>query len=397
MTIMMDDLKLRNNKKSWIPLLFIMFIPLSWATFVVGSVYRNVTLLLMAVFLVAVGGNIIKFTKDNGNTLLIWTVYILYTTASIAWSEDVNAALNNCLGMLLVYVIAWVFAHSDANKVASNYYDLAWILVGVVCALFFLFGSTEIVGDYTNRGTLVIMGNRTDPNEFGGTFAVATSISMYYVFAGKKWWLRVACLIVSIMEFYVILATGSRGALIAVIIAVCATVLVGIKPTLQNLIAMAVVLGVTALAVWYLVLPLIQSDVMGRFSLHAILSDGGSGRASIWKSGLVQYENSGLLRILFGFGYGGIVAEGIYDNTATMHNQFIQILVNYGIVGFAIYMTLLARCFFLIVKNNRKYAGGFIGMMALSMTLSLPPTYKPFWVLLAMACVSELGARRNAQ
>ena len=392
----MNDLSLKDNKKGWIPLLFILFIPMSWAVFIVGSVYRNVTLLLAAILLLAINGTM-RLTGKNGNTLVVWSVYVLYTFVALVWSTDFSRSFNNCLGMLLVYVIALTFSHAEVNKIAPRYYDVAWILVGVTCVLFFLFGSTETINEYTTRGTLVILGNKTDPNEFSGTFCITASVGAYYAMTGKKWWVRVLNFIAVLFELYVIFAAGSRGALIAAVAAIFVTLFFGIKPTVKHVVSVTLILLVTVVIVVYAVLPLLSEDVMERFTVQAILEDGGRGRSSIWKSGLSTYMSGGPFRLLFGFGYGGVVAEGFYDDTATMHNQFIQILINYGLVGFLLYLVLLARCFFQLVRHNRKYLGGFMGMMALSMTLSLPPTYKPFWVLLVMAFVSELQLQKRGK
>ena len=391
----MNDLKLKHNKKCLIPLLFIMFIPLSWAVFIVGSVYRNITIILAVLFVISVKGKL-GLTKANSGTLIIWTVYVLYTVVSLAWSTDSARAINNCMGMVLVYVIVLIFANVDTNKIDTKYYDLAWIFVGILCAMFFMFGSIEQVDQYGERETLVILGNKTDPNEFAGTFSVTAAINMYYVLKGKKLWIKLINVVLMVLQLYVILSCGSRGALIAAIVSIVATIIVFFKPTLGYIFGTILLVVASILAIQFIVLPQISGEVADRFSIQSILSDGGSGRSSIWKSGLTQFFDGDAWRILFGFGYGGVVAEGMYDATATMHNQFVQIFVNYGIVGFILYIALLARCLFLLMKYNKRYVGGFIGMMALSMTLSLPPTYKPFWVLLTMAFIGMDRRRKSS-
>ena len=145
-----------------------------------------------------------------------------------------------------------------------------------------------------------------------------------------------------------------------------------------------------------LIVPFIPEDLIERFSIDALTEDNGGGRLQIWKNGFEKYINGNAFNIAFGYGYGGVDVLGERLVTNIMHNQFLQVLFNYGLIGFVLYLWCLFNCFNNIIKNNPKYLGAFIGMLALSMTITTPPSYKPFWVLLLMAFVSD-GNLKNTE
>ena len=70
-----------------------------------------------------------------------------------------------------------------------------------------------------------------------------------------------------------------------------------------------------------------------------------------------------------------------------MHNQYIQQLTNFGIIGLLLYIYLLTKTHTAIKYHNLKYLGAFWGMVLMGLTLSMSSSYKPLWILLMMAFV----------
>lgn len=83
-----------------------------------------------------------------------------------------------------------------------------------------------------------------------------------------------------------------------------------------------------------------------------------SGRGMIFKSSLGAFINTSLPRMLFGMGMGELANYN--KNTIWMeihaHNDFIDALVQYGIVGFAIYTYL----FIDLIKKNKCFLSGVL-------------------------------------
>ena len=179
-------MKMNNklSKTNWIVCIFILALPLSWASFVVGSVYRNLTIILLGAFLV------LNYDKplhlNSSKTFSAWTTFFVYVVLTGTWSKNSNIALSNMLGFILLYIVAFVFVFSNFGKGESIYIDYSWIFVGIAFSMLFIFGSRGVVSEHTARETLYVLGNVVDPNEFAGVFSVSISLSINYLFESEK-------------------------------------------------------------------------------------------------------------------------------------------------------------------------------------------------------------------
>lgn len=74
-------------------------------------------------------------------------------------------------------------------------------------------------------------------------------------------------------------------------------------------------------------------------------------RNHIWRVNLIVFSESNIFRMLFGYGaaYPFEITQYYLQARVWAHNDFIQILVSYGLVGLAIYMYILIDFF---VKNR---------------------------------------------
>lgn len=151
-----------------------------------------------------------------------------------------------------------------------------------------------------------------------------------------------------------------------------------------------------------IVLILITSVIWGwaNFDLNQIIysasgdfDSGGSGRLDIWNNAFVIISNMSL-DILFGYGYGATVAFlGI-----GAHNDFIEIFIDFGLIGLMLYLTfiyhMLKSIFFFNRKSNYRitYILSLITFLALSFVSKLVGTqvqfllFTTFWGLLLSHC-----------
>ena len=84
--------------------IFIVALPFSWASFAVGSIYRAVTLLLVTVFIVVSKLKIVIF-KNNYRLFASWVLYLGYTILTTLWSVNKEAAITNCMGLILLSLL----------------------------------------------------------------------------------------------------------------------------------------------------------------------------------------------------------------------------------------------------------------------------------------------------
>ena len=139
------------------------------------------------------------------------------------------------------------------------------------------------------------------------------------------------------------------------------------------------------------ILPMIPQETLARLSIDALQQDNGSGRGEIWKSGLNTFMNGNIFNFIFGYGYGKLEVLSPIGLTSTMHNQYIQQLVSYGLIGFLLYICMTILAYKQLKKNYRRYVGAYFGIMLMSMTLTMGPSYKILWILLFQAGLMSKG------
>lgn len=365
--------------------IFILCLPLSWASFFIGSFYRTLTVVLVAIFLILTRGKIV-IPKDNQKVFDAWIIYSIYCIFTMFWSRNTNAAISSSMSTGLILLIVIIFATENLSYKNKVIIDYCWIIVGIICAFIFIFGERGEVGEYGSRETLMILGTATDPNEFAAIFIITTSLSIYYIVNEKKKILRVVLLITVVMEIYAVLLSGSRGALMSVIFAILIAVLKNLRISLRGFVSLIMVFLIGGYLIIKYVIPMIPEDVLMRLTFEALLEDGGSGRSDLWIKAIDEVWNGSIFSMLFGYGQGGMVVSARFiNNTSTMHNQLLQQLVNYGIIGLGLYLNLIFRVYQNIRIKNRDYIAAFWGMMLMSMTITMSAIYKPLWLLLMMA------------
>lgn len=95
-----------------------------------------------------------------------------------------------------------------------------------------------------------------------------------------------------------------------------------------------------------------------RISFDDIMSTGGSGRVDIWNDVIISLSNSNMIELLIGHGTFGVKA--VTNHTAA-HNEMLEYLFDYGVVGLilflAVHVTLIKRTVKLYkIKSESRYS-----------------------------------------
>ena len=129
-------------------------------------------------------------------------------------------------------------------------------------------------------------------------------------------------------------------------------------------------------------LPQISESVLNRFTFESLKADGGSERKLIWTKSIKYFYEESIFRQVLGLGiFGGTFYK------ATMHNQLLQNLIDGGFIGLLLYCVLMVLGFINIYKKYKNFVPGYIGMMLLSMTLTMTSSYKPLWTLMILGLI----------
>ena len=102
-----------------------------------------------------------------------------------------------------------------------------------------------------------------------------------------------------------------------------------------------------------------------------LVDSGGSGRLDIWGIIITEQCSSNFIEWIIGHGYNATLK---YTYGYTAHNDFIEVLFDYGIVGFTLYVGIIYRLAVYAkeaVKSQKELAAAIGMMFAVFLTLSM--------------------------
>lgn len=151
----------------------------------------------------------------------------------------------------------------------------------------------------------------------------------------------------------VIISSFKRGGLIALVIGLVAYLFV--KEVLFEKKFTKLVLFLMIIAILFVVLIYIDNAMGNIISqrIHNIQEDDGSGRVQVWETTWKMICLSKEEHLLFGHGHNAVLRDSILSLSA--HNDFMEILYNYGIICFIPYIYLhirLIQQMFTAIKSN---------------------------------------------
>lgn len=373
-------------------LIFILALPFSWANVGAMSIYRLVTMSIVTIWVLEKNFKLPIPNDDRKKYFFSWIVYAGYTMFATLLD---TSSINILFGMILLIMISMLFFSSKVDNKLHNYIDYMWLSASVFFIFLFLFGSRGQVGVWGARETLIILGTPTDANEFSSFFIVALPIALFHVINDKNLVIKVICVMVLLSGIYVVLMGGSRAALLAVTFALFITAFTGQKPSIKIMVLILLICLIILVIIPKYILPVIPKDTLARLSIEALQKDNGSGRGDIWKAGLNTFMNGSSFNFIFGYGYTKLKVVSPVGLTSTMHNQYIQQLISYGFIGFVLYMRMIILAYKQLKNNYKRYVGAYIGIMFMSMTLTMSPSYKILWILLFQAGLQYKGDLTN--
>lgn len=110
-------------------------------------------------------------------------------------------------------------------------------------------------------------------------------------------------------------------------------------------VVLLIVISLLVVTQYDIVTEVFNVDFLRRFD--DTIETGGNGRIEIYQRTWNNISSGGFLRLLVGAGYNANIK--FYGETYSAHNDFLEIIIDYGIVGFAIYFKLILD----IVKKCR--------------------------------------------
>lgn len=285
--------------------------------------------------------------------------------------------LENLSYCLFILICFYVGLNRKNAKEISSHLSLVFAISTLVLSLFFIFMRDQFAVAYGDYGSTLERSGWTDPNYFGMIVGMGVTTATIEILRKRvSVWFRILYIGIIILAMPVLVLNASRGALLAV----GAMGIVAIFMSKQKLY---IKVGIVILIIGFLVY-LLNNNYFELLEYRLAQDDGsGSGRIDIWKHKIdVFYSDGNIINYLFGMGNWEAYNLG-YSHVQGFHNDFVAILVGYGMIGFSIYMYLLASPFMSI--RNKKVVGiwTLVATVYLAFTgLTLEPLDQgrlPFW------------------
>jgi O-antigen ligase len=260
---------------------------------------------------------------------------ILVAAASVLWATDETTAQSSALRLAQgPLVLAIIFSGLREPR------HLRWALGAYVAGAVV----TASMGFFWTRSDTADLGRLSggigDPNELAAALLPAIPVALFAMATVRSLFVRWALVVCVLLSTAAIFMTGSRGGLIGMaVMFTAAFALAG--PLRQQVLAGG--LAVIAVAFTYYTL-FAPPEVLGRIT--SFTAEGGSGRTDIWSIALQMFRD----HPVFGIGAGNFPilepsyalvsinlpsVQVVFDDPHVVHNTYLHVLVELGIVGLA--------------------------------------------------------------
>lgn len=342
----------------------------------IGSFLKIVALLPLALAFL----DLKKFRIRFSSTLVVQFLFWLLATASLLYSINPDKTFSSIkalsLNLALVFFLGVVEEYNQRELCFMNTALIAggWLTI----LLMLLFSDTSAAG----RLTLLLGGENQDQNYINGYFLYAFSWHCCQFLLNKKKLHSIP----TVFILAIVLLTGSRGALLAFLLAffvVICILFANSKHKIRNVVLIALLM-ILLLAVFDLILAQMSESVSQRFSWDYIAEKGSTGRTRVWEFLLRHFSNDSILRMIFGHGYGTTSLVNTL-NGRVAHNLYIDNLITLGIIGLLLQIAVQISVVN-ILRRKRQYPllTAYLGMLCMCLSLSLV-AYKPIWNIMLLA------------
>jgi O-antigen ligase len=236
----------------------------------------------------------------------------------------------------------------------------------------------------------------SDPNDLAMTLALALPMAWYLGMTEERKLLRWACRGYMVVGLLAIGLTGSRGGMLTSIVAL-SLVPLSLNRLAPKTRAAAIVLIIVAGGLAALYVP---DAIFQRLATTTTEVEDArlGGRFRLWVAGLKAYVYHPML----GYGTGSfksVVASWLGSGAQVAHNSYISVLVEQGIIGLLIYLSMFLAVFRAVLHLptlERRFSLVLMATLGIAITPLSWEDRKPVWFVLA-ALLGLAQAYRTAK
>lgn len=366
--------------------LYFLLLPLTISVNSAGTSFLKLaTIPISAFFLVS-----LFFYKKDFQVNIVHIALCIYTVVTVLtmFVSPTSENLDYVIGYFLNAALFICLSVVEYNERELEVFEYVQVLLLIIITGITLYNDATV----HDRTTLSIFGQESDPNYFVGFFIFPLTVTMKKILSSKY---RIFYIAIALLSIYAVFLSGSRGGLLAILVTIAAFAVIYPQKT-KNRLFILICMLMSVFVLWIAIKPFLPDSIIRRISIQAVIETGGTHRVDIWKSMISEIGNSSW-EFVFGRGLSSlhrIMIEGKeYFDVA--HNHMIQTLYDQGLVGVLAFVMLSCCCIFRCIKKRKCVAIAYLGMLALSLSLSLNPSIKSFWNLIPYAAFVFPNMRKD--
>lgn len=299
--------------------------------------------------------------------------------------------------LVLVLWIVWEAAPSRQRQLGLL---AAYVLGAYVAAIATIKVYRQGAGDADIQR---FSAGQVDPNDLAMTLALALPMAWYLATTYRHPLMQWAARLYLPVGILTLGLTGSRGGMLAGLVGLLIVPLTMTRLTPAKMVMAIVMLAASgALAIAYVPDRVVQRLATTGLEVQDMNM---GGRFKLWEAGIYALGE----RPVAGFGTGGYkkaITGQLGPAAQVAHNSFVSVLVEQGIVGFVLYMTMFGAVYLALRDLPTLERRFTLVLLAALCTAMMPLTWedrKPVWVILAMllglaqAYVAERGGAATGQ
>jgi len=287
-----------------------------------------------------------SFVSQHPQFTFILVLFLGWATVSASWAEVPGQALDTSSRYFQNMILFLIVYTAVRERKHATWVAWAWVAGATVATIPAMLSPPTYEDDLTVR----ISGTIGDPNELAALLVAGTVFAGVLTAITKEAALRVAAGAAVGLFLAGIFYTVSRGGLVALGVALIAACLLAGRWRGRAVVVTA--LGLLTVVIYF-------ASFAGLDARDRVTTvEGGSGRTDIWKVGWRMVEDEPIR----GIGSGNFPISSIHyllepgvlerdefiiDTPKVAHNTYLQILAELGIVGLALFLTIIGfsvRC-----------------------------------------------------
>ena len=346
--------------------------------------------LVLTVLAIVVSGRVRRWRVFHTAALL----FVLWTGFAV-WMLELPTVPQKYYTFVQLFLVLWMIWELTSTPKRQRGLMTAYVFGSAVPAI-----ATILL--YVRQAGMLkrFSAGGADANSLGMTLALAVPIAWYLSLTTPSRLHRWVFRAFLPLGMFATALTGSRGAMIALMVAL---LIIPITMSLSpgRLAAAIALIGISGA----LVIAYVPDTIVERLSTtgSSVESLSLGGRFMLWRAGMHAFA----YRPMMGYGVGAFkraITPELGEQALVAHNSFISVLVEEGIVGLVLYLTMFLSVFFSVLRfHGLERRFGLLLMATLTVTM-LPLTWedqKAVWfvmaALIAMSPFRYAGVRATSQ